>query len=127
MLAMRSPKGGNPFFSFFALINLCFLSLFITACGENIPVAKDYHASASWSEDNKTLSIYGTTVASKETVQIHDAVTGKLLGEAAVDARGNWEASAGTPACELHVEMPSGTSTIPVKNAPATCATEGLT
>ena len=81
--------------------------------------AKDI--SADWSSETQTLSVSGASAKSKQYVEIHDAADNRFLGAAIVTDDGTWAASATISACSVHVQLPNGTATVDVRNAPADC------
>ena len=100
-----------------------FLFGFVTGCEQRPAGESSGIVSASWDEQAEILTISGTREASEESVLIHDATNGKELGSAIVKADGSWLASSTNIACEIHVELPSGTTTIPVNGVPENCET----
>ena len=117
------------------LFIVSFLSIFVfflSACDE-IPdgasIKDNKTLSASWNKVTSTLSVSGKISGSTSTeneltqkyVEIHDAANGQLLGAAFVEEDGTWSASATTSACSVHVDLPNGTATAVVADAPADC------
>ena len=114
----RQKKINNSSF----LIFLLSLSMLLLIGCENQPDSNaNYGVSAVWDADTATLNVSGTTSANENSVQIHDAADGSLLGMASVKGDGSWSATATTPACEVHVALPEGTTTFPVQNTPEDC------
>lgn len=112
-----------------------FLFLFLLGCGNAPPPDSENSTNAGdaiqlvkahWDAETETLHISGETNGTEENVAIHDAATGDPLGAAIVNSDGTWQASATTPACEVHVELPSGTATAVVEDAPADCTSSGI-
>jgi len=97
-----------------------FISMLIMGC-EPVPQGNSNAVSASWDDETETLSVSGFQEASEESVLIHDATNGSLLGSAIVKSDGSWAASSTTSACDVHIDLPSGTATVPVDNAPEDC------
>lgn len=106
------------------LISL-FLIVLLSAC-DRAPPQSNPLVDANWDAATETLTISGKANSANEGVEIHDAATGELLGTAQVNADGSWTASATTPACEVHVELSSGTATTAVSNPPENCSGTAL-
>ena len=100
---------------------LFLLLLLLMGCENRPENNSNDNVSAVWNADTATLNISGTTSANENSVQIHDAADGSLLGMASVKGDGSWSATTTTPACEVHVSMPEGTETFPVQNTPEDC------
>ncbi|MDH5545828.1 MAG: PKD domain-containing protein [Gammaproteobacteria bacterium] len=87
----------------------------------------DHNITAVWDVETSTLNISGHDPDNRAYVEIHDSGTMELLGAAVVDDENNWQASASTPACEIHVTLSKGVAVVPVQNAPANCSANALT
>lgn len=108
---------------------ICAFVLFMQGCGSTVPsangnssAADHYGVTATWDDARQTLTVTGKTSHDDDGVDIHDADTNTLLGQAAVKDDGTWTATATTNACAVHVALPSGTVTANVIGAPADCA-----
>lgn len=102
-------------------IVISLLVLILAGC-EAVPQGKSSgDVSAIWSDETSTLKISGKAEANEESIEIHDAADGSLLGMALVDGDGNWSAISTTPACEVHVTLAEGKTTFAVKNSPNDC------
>ena len=110
----------------YALLIVILLA-FVTGCEQRPVGTSSGNVSASWDEESSILVISGTREASEENVLIHDASNGTLLGSAIVKDDGSWSASSTNIACDVHVELPSGTATIAVNNAPENCGASAST
>jgi len=98
-----------------------FLLIFVlVGCGEIATDESNDSVSASWNSATETLHISGNS-SDDAGVTIEDTADGSLIGMAAVTNNGDWSATASTPACEIDVTSPSGTTTISVENAPTDC------
>jgi len=102
---------------------LIFLLVVLVGC-ENRPGGgsnSKNDVSAVWDTETSTLKIAGSATNNEESVQIHDAADGSLLGMALVKADGTWSAVATTAACDIHVTLADGETTFAVENSPANC------
>jgi len=102
------------------LIVAC-MSIFIVGCESPSTDNPNHMVIASWDENSQTLSVSGMREASEESIQIYDATDGGLLGSAVVKEDGSWSASSTVSACDVHIDLTSGTKTVEVQNAPANC------
>lgn len=108
--------------SLYKLFPIVVFALLLGCEGGPIPESPDSNlVQAHWDAQTETLHIEGESNGMDDNVEIHDAGTGAKLGAAIVNADGTWKASATTPACEVHVELSSGTATAIVSDAPADC------
>ncbi|MDH5546143.1 MAG: PKD domain-containing protein [Gammaproteobacteria bacterium] len=103
-------------------ISYLILAIFFFSACEQLPTGVDVNANAVWEEDTQTLLVSGIASSKVDTVQIHDAANGAVIGHASVDDEGYWSASSTVAACDVHVDLPEGMTTIPVQNAPANCS-----
>jgi len=103
------------------LASMCVLLLLLVGC-ENSPQRNTlYNVDAAWDSETATLKIAGKTSPNENSVEIHDAADGSLLGMAVVKEDGSWTAVTSTAACDIHVALPEGTTTFTVQNAPNDC------